>query len=240
MNFGEKVLDLLYPPRCPVCHDILQPGRTFICDSCVQYLPFVREPVCKKCGKPLESDEEELCFDCQKLEHEFTQGIGVFLYDDIMRKSLHYFKYQGRVEYGEFYARCMWKHARPMIEVWKPEVIVPVPVHKMRYRERGYNQAEVVADRFSKIAGIPVEKGYIIRREKTRAQKDLTPEERRENLQKAFEPGKRAVDCKRILLIDDIYTTGSTMDAVSKILREGGAEEIYALSICIGKGFMVQ
>ena len=68
----------------------------------------------------------------------------------------------------------------------------------------------------------------------------MTPEERRENLQKAFEPGKRAVDCKRILLIDDIYTTGSTMDAVSKILREGGAEEIYALSICIGKGFMVQ
>lgn len=239
MKFLKKLLDLFYPPRCPVCHDIVQPGRKMICDTCAKKLPFVQGTVCERCGKPVE-ETEKLCFDCQNLEHVFDQGMGIFLYNDIMRKSMHFFKYQGRKEYGEFYARAAWKRSREMLTCWKPEVIVPIPVHKIRLRERGYNQAEVIAEKLSALTGIPVETGYIIRKENTKAQKDLTPKERRENLQCAFILGKVKVHHDRILLLDDIYTTGSTMDAVSKLLKQGGAKEIYALSICIGKGFMVQ
>lgn len=238
MKFWKKLLDLLYPRRCPVCHDIVQPGRKMICDNCAKKLPFVQGKVCERCGKPVE-ETVALCFDCQKLEHHFDRGLGVFLYDDIMRKSMHFFKYQGRIEYAEFYARAAWLRSRKVLNCWKPEVIVPIPVHKARYRERGYNQAEVIAEKLSALTGIPVETGYMIRKENTKAQKDLTPEERRENLQSAFALGKVKVHHNRILLLDDIYTTGSTMDAVSKLLKQGGAKEIYALSICIGKGFMV-
>ena len=239
MDIRKKLVDLVYPPRCPVCDDILQPGRTLVCDICLKKVSFVTAPTCPKCGKPVE-EQGELCFDCQNLEHVFDQGIGILLYDDVMRKSMHRFKDQGRIEYAGFYARCVWKAARIKLEKWNPQVIVPVPIHKMRRRERGYNQSEAIARELSKLSGLPVENGYVLRKHRTKAQKDLSPEERRLNLEHAFAPGPKKIDRERILLLDDIYTTGSTMDGVGKILRQGGAREIYALSICIGKGFMVQ
>lgn len=236
----KKTADLIYPPRCPICHDIRQPGRMLICDECVKKLPFVTGPTCRKCGKPIDPEDGERCFDCSGQEHVFDRGMGVFLYNDVMRKSIHYFKYKGRMEYGTFYAHCAWKAARENLELWKPQVIVPVPVHKMRLRRRGYNQAEIIGKELSRLTGIPCETGYVRRVTRTRAQKDLSPEERRKNLEHAFAPGRLSAEGKRVLLVDDIYTTGSTMDAVSRILKQGGAKEIYALSICIGRGFMVQ
>lgn len=229
---------MIYPARCPICHEIVQPGYDMICEKCVSLLPLNCGYQCEKCGKPVEH-AGELCPDCTESEHVFTKGMGIFYYDDIMRSSIHKFKYQGRQEYGRFYGNAAWKYGQEQLKKWNPQVLVPVPVHISRKIQRGYNQAEVIAGVLAEQMGVPVAADVVIRKKRTKAQKDLSPEERKQNLEAAFAKGKSPLLWKRVLLIDDIYTTGSTVDAVSRILRESGAEEIYVLSICIGKGFMV-
>ena len=229
---------MIYPPRCPICHDIVDPDCEMICQDCVKRLPLVVRPRCAKCGKPV-AEGEELCSDCQEMVHEYTQGVAVFVYEEIMRKSISYFKYMGRREYGRFYAAAAWKFEKETLKRWNPQVIVPVPVHISRKVQRGYNQAEIIARSLGERVGLPVAADAVIRKAKTKAQKDLSPEERRKNLEKAFTKGKNPFPWKRVLLVDDIYTTGSTADAVSRVLKECGAQEIYLLSVCIGKGFVV-
>lgn len=232
-------MNLIYPPRCPVCHDIIAPGCVMICTACVEKLPYVGMHVCRKCGKPV-YPEEEFCSDCLTIVHEYDQGMGVFLYDDVMRVAISKFKYMGRKEYGTFFGRAAWDYAREQLTLWRPEVIVPVPVHRSKKIERGYNQAAVIGRELAEYTQLPIAEDVVIRKEKTKAQKELSPEERRQNLQQAFTPGKNPFLWKRVLLVDDIYTTGSTVDAVSCVLKGMGAEEIYVLSICIGRGFMIQ
>ena len=244
-----------------------------ICGSCVKELPLVSMPKCVKCGKPVPK-EEEMCFDCTKIQHCFTEGMGIFLYEEIMRKSMHHFKYLGRKEYGSFYGMAAWVYGRNTLELWSPQAIIPIPIHKSKLRARGYNQAEVIADVLGSYMGVPVLKNLLYRQTKTTAQKELTLEERRQNLEGAFAvsdayihmayglkkkklkrikqqmvSNKRAIPSgkiqkrviyDRILLVDDIYTTGSTMDSAANELKKCGIKEIYALSICIGKGFVIQ
>ena len=232
------ILDMIYPPRCPICHDIIEPGYTLVCNSCVARLPLFSEYCCKKCGKPV-TEGVEYCHDCMENEHEYTRGISVFLYEDIMRASIAHFKYSGRREYGQFYAESIWKFRGQQLSEWNPEVIVPVPIHGSKRAIRGYNQAEVIANELGRRMKLPVVSKAVIRSGKTRAQKELTPEERKKNLQNAFQRGKNPFPWKRVLLIDDIYTTGSTVDAVSHILKQLGATQIYVVSVCIGKGIVV-
>lgn len=267
-------MDLIYPPRCPICHDIVQPGYQMVCGSCLKKLPLVLVPKCEKCGKPV-PDGDGLCYDCTVIEHSFTEGMGVFLYEEVMRKSMHYFKYGGRKEYGAFYGTAAWFYGKDTLKRWNPQVIIPIPIHKTRLRTRGYNQAEIIADVLSGYMGVPVLTNLLVRQTKTTAQKELTVEERRQNLENAFAVSEKNIDLgifvknmalkkcgqgsavctptkpisdlgwekgvlKRVLLLDDIYTTGSTMDSAANELKKCGIEEIYALSICIGKGFVIQ
>ena len=232
------ILDMIYPPRCPICHDIIDAGYEMICAKCVKMLPVLPDHCCKKCGKPI-PELENYCHDCKVGEHEFTQGVSVFLYDEIMRASIAYFKYLGRREYGKFYAASIWKYRKQALSLWKAEVIVPVPVHSSRKAVRGYNQAEVIAKELGEYMNLPVVIDAVIRCGKTKAQKELTPEERKKNLQNAFAKGKNPFPWKRVLLIDDIYTTGSTVDAVTRVLKALGGEQIYVVSVCIGRGFVV-
>ncbi len=232
-------MDLIYPPRCPICYDIVEPGYQMICGSCVKKLPLIPMPRCEKCGKPV-PEGERFCYDCTVIEHDFTEGMGIFLYEEIMRKSMYQFKYSGRKEYGMFYGMAAWIYGRDVLMRWKPQIIIPIPIHKTRRRHRGYNQAEVIADELGRYLKIPVEKNLLYRRNKTIAQKELTLEERRENLADAFVSAYETLPWKTVLLVDDIYTTGSTMDSAANVLKKCGIEEIYALSICIGKGFVIQ
>lgn len=236
----EQALDLIYPPRCPVCHGILSPGAVFVCKKCMGKLPWLKGKTCLRCGKPIYEESEDYCCDCRVEEHIFSQGRAVFLYDEIMRSSIHHFKYLGRTEYAKFYAACAWMKEKEQLQEWEPDQIVPVPLHVSRLRKRGFNQAEIFARALSGYMKVPVDTGCVLRKKSTHAQKDLSPEERRDNLKNAFAPGSSFIQNRRILVVDDIYTTGSTADAVSRVLKDQGAKEIYLLSICIGKGFMVQ
>ena len=228
------ILDILYPRRCPVCHGILK-GKDGICPECRKKLHYITEPKCKKCGKQLENEEQEYCTDCLRFPHAYDRGAAVFSYDDIMRRSISMFKYHNRREYAKVYAAEMYRQQRRLIEQLDPEVILPVPVHWKKKRQRGFNQAELVAKELGKLAGIFVDTKYLVRKEKTIPQKELTRLQRKQNLKEAFVLRSNGKHYERVLLIDDIYTTGATIDAISEKLRENQTKTIYFLTICVGR-----
>lgn len=178
-------------------------------------------------------EEEEYCEDCQKHPGSFTQGRGIFPYDDQMKQSIMKFKYFGCREYGRFYGKAMYLYAGDVIRKWNPDVIVPVPLHWRKLRRRGFNQAELIAKELSDYTKIPVDTALVKKKKTTKSQKKLNAKERRKNLQKAFcVEGNPSGKC--ILLVDDVYTTGSTMDALSRVLLEKGASRVFFVTVCIG------
>ena len=228
------ILNILYPARCPVCHGIIR-GKGDVCDGCRKRLRYVQEPKCKKCGKEMENPELEYCTDCQRFSHAFDRGAAVFIYDEVMRKSISMFKYHNRREYADFYAKEMAVSCQRFLESCAPEVILPVPVHKQKKRKRGFNQSELVAKKLGKLLNIPVDTKYLMRMEKTMPQKELTRLQRKQNLKKAFTISNKEKHYERVLVVDDIYTTGATVDAISEILRENQTKIIFFLTICVGR-----
>ena len=246
---GEWILDLLYPRRCPVCHGLAPAGKT-ICPSCMGRLPFVRGSRCRKCGKPVLKNRV-FCDDCLKYPHAFDQGTAILVYDDCVRETIAYYKYKGRREYGPVLGRLLALHLTPCIKEWKIDAVIPVPLHPSRERARGYNQAAVVAAETAKRYGIPLVTDALIRTGRTTAMKTLSAGERREHLKSAFAAGSGLITKNgtawfrtregwkpllAALLIDDIYTTGSTADACAAVLKEAGVRHVFTASVAIGAG----
>ena len=236
MRIKEALIGLLYPKRCPVCHDVVEDKGELVCRICRTKLLLVRQPACRKCGKPLLEEEREYCQDCTRKHHEYRQGRAAFIYDERMRRSIAKFKYEGRREYAAFYAEEIVRSCGREAALWQAQALVPVPLHPSRRRKRGFNQAEVLAEELSRWMRIPVERKILIRSKKTRAQKQLNDQERVSNLKNAFSVRKGSIPPKTIILVDDIYTTGSTIDEAARVLLENGAQTVYFLCICVGRG----
>ncbi len=185
-----------------------------------------------KCGKPVR-EQEQFCEDCCRRDHDFDQGRAVFEYKSIS-KSIYRFKYGGRQEYADYYAEEMVKEFGELIHFWHPDAIVPVPIHWKRRAGRGYNQAELLADGVGKRCNIPVYKKLVRRAVNTKPQKLLNVHERQNNLEKAFIISQNDVKLDTILLLDDIYTTGSTADAIARLLKQHGVHKVFVLSLAIG------
>lgn len=226
---------MIYPRRCPVCGDITAPRGRNICSKCVEKLVPVKGPRCYRCSKPLAGNEEEYCHDCASKKHSYDRGIGIFPYGTVLSKSLYQLKYHQRQEYGRFYGKYAAAYAGDTIRSWKIEAIVPVPLHRQRMEKRGYNQAEIIARELAEGLGLPMESRAVRRVLNTRPQKELDDKERRRNIRKAFVCTK--LPWKKVLVVDDIYTTGSTIDGVSLALKRAGVQEVYFLTIAIGTGF---
>ena len=232
------ILDLIYPPRCPVC-DRAADRVLRIHPACEKLLPVIREPRCRKCSKPLDRVEDEYCYDCGRKHFTYERGIALCVYNKRMSRSMAGLKYKNRREYGTFYGRRLGEACGREILRMRPDVIVPVPVHPARERARGYNQALVIAEGLSETAGIPVLSGALIRTKKTMPQKELDDMARLRNLLEAFamREGCPDISGRTILLVDDIYTTGSTTEACARVLKAAGAKRVYFAAVCIGKGF---
>lgn len=228
----DRILNILYPRRCSVCDGILKNPRRLVCPECQNVLRLVPASRCMRCGRPV-APEKEFCVECENRRRSFSQGRGIFLYDGPMRASMLRYKYHGRREYGEYYAAAMCALAREDILRWRPDVIVPVPLHPAKKRRRGFNQAEYMAERVGRYFHIPVSAGILLKRRKTRSQKRLDAASRRRNLREAFSV-EEEVGGLRILLIDDVYTTGSTVEAAAERLMEKGARTVCFLTCCMG------
>lgn len=236
-----NVIGMLYPKRCPVCENIIPDTprhvNRFVCVPCNTKLSYISPPKCMKCGKQLYAENDEYCTDCKTKPHEFTQGIGVFSYDKNIKNAMYRFKYSNKREYAKFFGGVLAARYGYLIRRWNVEAVIPVPLYRTKYLKRGYNQAELIAQELSKQTGIAVDSKLLIRCRKTRAMKELNDEERVKNLQNAFKLSENIVKYKKVLLVDDIYTTGATMDACTGVLKAGGVKEVYCAGICIGNGF---
>jgi ComF family protein len=238
----QEILDIIYPVRCPLCGDIVVPKGNQICPACREKLPYINEPRCMKCSKPLEQEEKEYCNDCERKSYHFNKGYAVWTYNDRMKQSVANFKYHNKKEYAEFYIDEVIRNYAIKINRMNVDVIVPIPIHRSKYLERGYNQADILAKGIGKRTGITVISDLLLRNRKTMPQKELSDVERLKNLTGAFGWNEAAAKkynrvVERVLLIDDIYTTGSTIEACSSILKAHGVLEIYFIVLCIGKGF---
>ena len=225
MNFLINIiLDLLFPRRCPVCGQIVMPKGSLICLGCVKKLSWVRGPVCKCCGKEIISGTMEYCPDCAAHPRSFSHGMALFNYNEISAPSLAMVKYHDRREDLDFYAEAAYRRYAKTI------------AHKSRLKKRGFNQAEEFGKRLSGYLGIPVSSEFLVRPKKTAPQKYLGPDLRLKNLDQAFFCKKLPSGVKKVLLIDDIYTTGSTAEACARALKKAGAGQVYLLVIAIGSG----
>ena len=151
-----------------------------------------------------------------------------------MSVSIAGFKYHGRQAYGDFYVQSILLRHGTWIRSHAIDCITAVPLNYLKLQKRGYNQAGILAKRLGRALNIPVDLQLLVRNRYTKPQKELSPRERMENLKKAFEPGKNAGQYRTVLIVDDIYTTGSTMEICSSILKSRGTQRVYILSLCIG------
>lgn len=234
---AEELIDWIYPRRCAFCDGLLSRKEQYLCSTCRKNMPLsIQEPRCKKCGKPLEDSEREYCHDCAGGTQEYDWGRGIFLYQGSVKEALMRFKFSGRKEYRVFLGKLLCHYGKTMISQCRPEVILPVPVHKKRLYHRGYNQAQLLAEEVSKGFSIPIRTDLVLRKKFTKAQKELNREERKKNLEQAFVVRKEAGQYNSVLIIDDIYTTGATINAIAGKLRRCGVKKIYFLTVCVGKG----
>lgn len=233
----DKILSVLYPITCPVCGEVLKPPG-MICKGCLDKLSYITEPRCKKCGKQIDGMEREYCYDCSHKNHEFKHGIAVFQYNEAIKKSIYRYKYHNKREYSLFYGKEIASLYNGLIQYWNVDAVVPVPLHKAKQRKRGFNQAEVLAKEVAINMNLPMDKHLLIRIKKTIPQKELSHRERKMNIKEAFmiNPKRKACVYKKILLIDDIYTTGSTLDECAKVLKKYGVDEVYFITLAIGYG----
>ncbi len=231
----NALVSALFPRRCAVCDKAIQKDMV-ICDRCRSDIRPITGATCIKCGKPLHDESRLLCYDCSRKIHAFDRGFAIFPYD-VIKASLYRFKYSGRAEYARFYARAASLALGDVLRSLKADALVPVPIHRRRRALRGYNQAEELAKELSAYIGVPVAKDYVIRKKSTTALKNLDENARRNNLKGAFIIARNDVKYKTIIVIDDIYTTGSTIDTISTICRASGCEKIYFLTVAIGRGF---
>ena len=232
-NFLSKITDLFFPRRCTICDEIIS-DASGICKKCEGRVSFLDGTTCMICGKKMEK-EEACCYDCSRKQHEFIRNFSVFEYPQV-RESLYRFKYKGRAEYAFYYAKQAYLLHKEQLMGINADAIIPVPLHKWRYRKRGYNQAQEFAKELSRYLGIPVNARFLKRIKPTKPLKTLDVLGRQNNLKKAFLIMQNDVKLKTIILVDDIYTTGATLDEISRVCKEAGVENIYSLTIAVGNG----
>lgn len=228
----EKLLGFFYPAKCPFCGKIW----SGICDDCREKYPMIREPRCKKCGKPIQKETDEYCYDCKKTEHYYEWGRSLWLHKAPVNEAIYAFKYKNRRCYGEVFARELAKAYGKSLKQQKVELIIPIPLHKSRRRERGYNQTEIIAKYLGDYTGIEVDYASLVRKKKTNPQKRYGDKDRKKNMKNAFAL-KKKINVENVVLIDDIYTTGSTIDEAARLLKKSGVTNVCFLTISVGQGY---
>ncbi len=234
---GVSIIDLIYPRRCPLCGEIREFGKKGICEKCRPDLPWIEPPVCLMCGKMIDDDEDEYCDDCRRIPKNFERCYPAFSYEGKVKDSIYEFKYKNQREHAGFYADAIVKRYGETFANIRFDGIVPVPVHDNRRRKRGYNQAELLANELGKRLEVRVYPGFLERCSDTDPQKELDDVGRMKNLKNAFKIGKNDVKLDTVLLVDDIYTSGATVNACTDVLLANGTVKVYCAVIAIGRGY---
>lgn len=216
----DGTVEALYPRRCSGCGL----RGVWVCEACLEALPLFKRDLCERCGVP-----SSLRCRCAYLPRTISGLRSAGPYDGWLREGVHRMKFEGESARAAHLASLMAPHVRAFPNA---EALVAVPIHRNRLRERGFNQSDLLARNVSAATGIPVWPA-LVRTRDTAHQIDLTDDERAENVRDAFsmrqETSMRPV---RIILLDDVFTTGATMGECTNVLRDAGVEQVYGLTVC--------
>lgn len=221
---------VLLPPSCILCGDHGQRPTLDICEPCSADLPPNLYP-CPVCAQPLmdQGDTAWPCGHCAREPRMFDRAVAPYLYDYPLDHLIHAFKYHGVLSYGRVLGTLLAYHLRARKEAL-PEALVPVPLHHTRHRERGFNQAYELARPLSSLLGIPIDDNLCRCRRPTVDQTELTAVERRKNVRGAFKLNYRP-GYKHVALIDDVLTSGSTANAIARLLKRAGVRRVEIWTI---------
>lgn len=236
----EGLLNFVFPLDCKICEKPIRESKGYsICKDCFKTIELIERPYCIKCGKPLiptdffKQNREILCLDCKRKKYSFEFSRSTGVYDKVLKKCIHLFKYYGEKKLAKPLGKLMVDYLSKNDEFKKKvDLIIPVPLHKNDLKKRGFNQSvllsKVIGDYFS----VPVGEKVLIKKKSTPFQVNLSKKEREKNILRAFSVEKpEEIKGKNILILDDVFTTGSTVEECAKELKEARAKNIYVLTL---------
>ena len=230
----KGLIDLIFPPLCAFCGAPLPEGDGGeICLGCLRSVRFISPPICPRCGLPFtaRSGEDHLCGQCLRGKWHFSSARALGLYEGPLREAIHALKYEGKAFLAKPLVGLL-DRGYPLMNYGSYDLLVPVPLHPKRLKERGFNQALVLARVMSRREGVPCT-GFVLKKTRPSApQIDLSPREREKNVKGSFAVADSArVEGKRVLLIDDVMWTGSTVNECARELLKAGAVEVDVFTL---------
>lgn len=232
LKIKEKLINAMYPKhiKCICCKDELLEQNVYdMCDKCYKKLPLIQSNFCQRCGLKFDKDGAGVCLNCKTNNFDFEMARSAVVFDDVVVPVIHKFKYARYKFLAEPLSYLLYDTL--MIQNWKIDSICYVPLYLKRERDRGYNQSRELANHLSKFIDVPVFDD-IVRLRDTPTQTKLSRKERKENVKDCFKVNNRkAVKGLNVLLIDDVYTTGSTTNEISKELKRAGVNKVYVLTV---------
>ena len=230
----HAALDLLFPPLCMSCRARLSEPHS-LCATCWSAISFIEGALCVRCGMPFDIDAggETICGACLASPHDFDSARSLLRYDEASKQLLLTFKHGDRLDQAPAFARWLERTGRVLLA--ETNLIVPVPLHRWRLWKRRYNQAAILSERLARLCVRPHDPLLLERKRPTPSQGEMpSAKARRRNVLGAFRvaPGKAAqVKGRNILLVDDVFTTGATLDACARALKRAGAARVDALTL---------
>lgn len=234
----EALLGFFYPQVCQLCREQRATAdEGYVCARCWQGIRFIKPPYCDRCGLPYGGDITTRfeCTNCRAMELYFRFARSAVVAEGMGLEVIHRYKYQRALWFEPFLADLLVRAAKPEVNCQDWDLIVPVPLHPAKRREREFNQAERLATRLGKVLQLPVSSKTLRRIEPTRTQTQLTREQRATNVRNAFAL-RDGIDVEglRIIVVDDVLTTGATTNACAKVLRQHGAAEVCVWTVARG------
>ena len=237
-SWTRSALDLVYPRNCQLCgRPLAEHEDGVICRGCTGQVRFIEPPFCGRCALPFDGEPEEVyrCGHCADRTFHFSQAVAACTAEGVAREVIHRFKYQRQLYFARHLEEWLIGAAWRWIDWERVELIVPVPLHPRKQRFREFNQAEVLARALGRAVNRPVAARALRRVKDTATQTRLHATERTQNLRGAF-----AVRCpetvagQRVALVDDVFTTGATLDGCARVLHAAGAVDVLALTVARG------
>lgn len=238
LDIKDDILDFVYPQSCPICQKHLGRDEKHVCENCWKTLAILPAPFCPYCKSFFEEEESLVEHGCVCLSKPkdrrilAVRSLGTF--DEYYQKLIHRFKYDKKIPLGKRLAARLGQAVAFNVDFTSCDLVIPVPLHRARHRERGFNQSEILAEGISEETKIPLAKDILKRRKNTEDQTYLSARQRAENVRDAFvvtKPGR--VKGKNVILVDDVMTTGATLNECAAMLQKAGARKIHAATLSV-------